>query len=211
MGIWKSFLNQWAALGAHKSSAKEFSQVFEARHAIFEERFGVSDELLSPRPGFQFGGEAAVSSYPNFIDDAVLYITEELTGYPGVVTQAGEFYSGYELAMLQPANEVANPLNGSWIISQFARSTINEEYGPGHTADIRATDGPPIDGLIFTTLDGDASSFELDGKSYGILLAVGIKADELEFAYREGSDALLNLLRDKHVLPYTIVNRPSVV
>ncbi len=81
----------------------------------------------------------------------MVFITADLTGLPGIIDQPGDFYSGYELAMCQPRDEIENPLDGRWILSQIAEATTQMPYRPLHTIDIRAKDGPPIDGLIFTT------------------------------------------------------------
>lgn len=166
---------------------------------------------LAPRVPFQFGGDAAVLCFSQHLAGGAVFVTADLTGFPGVVDQAKAWLNGYELAMCQPQDEIDNPLSAAWLLSRFARFTLDESYAPGHTTDVRSADGPPIDGLVFTTLNGEGRSFSLAGRIYGVLLAVGIKADELEFAQREGADELLSRLAARGVLPWTRVNRDSVL
>src|SRR2546423_12886110 len=98
MGFWRSLINQWTELNSPKSNHAEYMRVFDARRGKLSARFGPPSEIYSFKPGFQFGGEAAVGRYESYKENAVLFVTEELTGYPGIIDQAEGFHSGYELA-----------------------------------------------------------------------------------------------------------------
>ena len=55
-----------------------------------------------------------------------------------------------------------------------------------------------------------ALHFEFRGRRYVLLLCLGITEEELAFKQAHGSERLLALLRQHHVFPYTIPDRPSV-
>jgi hypothetical protein len=64
--------------------------------------------------------------------------------------------------------------------------------------------------FVFANPTGVPTYFEFFGAKYGLLLCVGITADELRYARSEGSDLLLRKLKESGVFPYTIPDRASV-
>src|SRR5262249_47767131 len=97
------------------------------------------------------------------------------------------------------------------LISNLARYTCDAELEPGETMDLATFFGDStIRALLFTHPRKQAVHFEFLGKRYGLLLCIGITAEELAFKQAHGADSLLALLREHGVFPYTTPDRPSV-
>ncbi len=67
-----------------------------------------------------------------------------------------------------------------------------------------------IRALLFTHPREQPVYFEFLGRRYGLLLCIGITADELAFKQAHGSDGLLALLRQHGIFPYTMPDRLSL-
>jgi hypothetical protein len=67
-----------------------------------------------------------------------------------------------------------------------------------------------IKALLFAHPSEKPVQFELLGQRCGLLLCIGITAEELAIKRASGSDALLALLKQGGVFPYTVLQRESV-
>ena len=63
---------------------------------------------------------------------------------------------------------------------------------------------------MFTHPGDRPVQFEFLGQRYGLLLCIGITAEELAFKLANGSESLLALLKQRGVFPYTVLQRQSV-
>ncbi len=183
----------------------EWQEVWNARIAALTPILGKpADTVLHSLIPFQFGGAADVLPFPDFTP-GVTYVTAELTGED--VGQRPSTLGNYEL-MICARQEL--PEAGD-LISNLARYTCEAELEPGETMDIETFFGDAtIRALLFTHPREQAVHFEFLGRRYGLLLCLGITAEELAFKQRHGPDRLLALLKQHGVFPYTTPSRPSV-
>lgn len=94
---------------------------------------------------------------------------------------------------------------GSNIISQLAHYTLEAVLNPGEAMDIGpATEGSTIAPLLFC----DYGQFTVRNRKAGLLLCLGITADELSECYRSRVEAAL---KESGVYPFTDLFRKSVL
>jgi hypothetical protein len=133
------------------------------------------------------------------------YVTAELTGDD--VGQKPNSLGNYELMICaEKENDLAVGL-----ISKLARYTCDAKLEAGQTMDIGAYfKDASLRALLFAHPDDEPLYFDFLGQRYGLLLCIGITADELAFARLHGSAWLLESLKRHSVFPFTIPDRPSV-
>lgn len=120
---------------------------------------------------------------------------------------AGEFES-YELMVCTRSEDKKAPE----IISRLARYTCDAKLTVGETMDIGEFFGDrSIRAFLFCHPEDVPVRFELNQRSCGVLLCLGITKDELDLKMKNGSESLLALLKEKGVFPFTEPNRASVV
>ncbi|MBI3878653.1 MAG: suppressor of fused domain protein [Verrucomicrobia bacterium] len=133
------------------------------------------------------------------------YVTADLTGED--VGQLPSSLGNYEL-MVCVREELSRAAD---MISRLARYTCEAELEAGATMDLPDFfSGSIIKALVFAHPSDQPVQFEFLGQRYGLLLCIGITAEELAFGRSSGSDALLALLRQRDVFPYTVLQRESV-
>lgn len=183
----------------------EWQKIWDARIAALTPILGKpADTVLHAVIPFQLGGAADVLPFPDFTP-GITYVTAEMTGED--VGQRPTSLGNYELMIcarqeLQKAGD---------LISNLARYTCDAELEPGETMDLGTFFGDStIRALLFTHPREQAAHFEFLGQRYGLLLCIGITAEELAFKEVHGSESLLVLLREHGVYPYTTLDRPSV-
>lgn len=183
----------------------EWQKVWDARIAGLTPILGKpADKVLHAVIPFQLGGSADVLSFPEYVP-GITYVTAEMTGED--VGQRPTSLGNYELMIcarqeLQKAGD---------LISQLARYTCDAELEPGETMDLGTFFGDStIRALLFANPCEQSVRFEFLGKRYGLLLCVGITAEELAFKQGRGSEALLALLKQHGAFPHTTPDRASV-
>lgn len=94
------------------------------------------------------------------------------------------------------------------VISQLALYTHEEPIEPGDTMDLDGAlpEGSNLSALLFL----DYARFKVLERDAGLLLCVGITADELEEYQNGDSNAFIEKLQDRGVYPYTDLNRESI-
>jgi len=154
---------------------------------------------------FQFGpdmGGAADIIYFHQHIDGIVSVTSELIGCDEQIRNA---LGNYELMICHRDEEECGPN----IISQLARYTLETELNQGETMDIRPAvpEGSTIDALLFL----EYARFSVLDRDCGLLLCIGITADELA-ACREGNTSRVESALKKHkIYPYTDLYRDSVM
>ncbi len=183
----------------------DWQKIWDARVAGLTSLLGApTDVVYHAVLPFYLGGAADALAFPNFVP-GITYVTAELTGED--VGQRPTTLGNYELMVcarqeLQPACD---------LISRLARYTCDAELEPGETMDIGPFFGDStIRALLFTHPREQPVQFELLGQRCGLLLGIGITAKELAYKTAHGAEALLALLRQHGVFPYTIPDRPTV-
>ena len=182
-----------------------WQKVWDARVAALTPILGKPTDMVfhSVTP-FQLGGFADVLPFPNFTP-GITYVTAEMTGED--MGQLPTTLGNYEL-MICARQDLPKAADD---ISRLARYTCEAELEPGETMDLGAFFGDStIRALLFTHPSQQPTYFEFLGERYGLLLCVGITAEELAFKRAHRSESLLALLKQHGVFPYTVPDRPPV-
>lgn len=107
---------------------------------------------------------------------------------------------------------IAQRDDGCWganLLARMARYTHEAVLNPGETMNIGPAlpTGSTITGLLFCAY----KQFTFQGEDAGLLLCLGLTADELEACQHGAAKQILAALRDKGVYPYTELRRTSVL
>ena len=183
----------------------EWTKVWAARVAALPPILGrPSDSVFHAALPMYLGGFADVLPFPDYVP-GMTYVTAELTGED--IGQLPSSIGNYELMVC-----VREGLpRAADMVSKLARYTCEASLEAGETMDLPGFfSGLVIQALLFAHPGDYPVQFEFLGKSYGLLLCIGITAEELAFKRDNGSGALLTLLRERAVFPYTVLQRESV-
>lgn len=188
-----------------RGSVDAWRKTWLARQAALERLFGTASEhgFHSVVP-FHLGGAADVLIFPNHITGATLYVTGDLTGEVSAQVPNSRWQQ-YELAICVRGEEKWPP-NTISRLAMYCRDTAVE---PGETMDIAAA--LPQPSAISAFLFAEYGHFRLNHRRCGVLLCIGITADELQSCFENGSTALLAQLRGAGIYPFTDLHREPVV
>jgi hypothetical protein len=188
-----------------KMEENESRKVWDARIAALTAMLGSpTDRVYHATLPMYLGGFADVLPFPNYVP-GMTYVTADLTGED--VGQLPTSLGNYEL-MICVREELSRAAN---MISRLARYTCDAKLEAGATMDLPDFfSGSVIKAVLFAHPGGQPIHFEYLGRQYGLLLCIGITAEELAFKRTNGSDALLALLRQYDVFPYTVLQREPV-
>lgn len=183
----------------------EWQKIWDARIAALTPILGrPSNTVYHATAPMQLGGFADVLAFPEYVS-GMTYVTADLTGED--VGQMPSSLGNYEL-MICVREELWPAAN---MISRLARYTCEAELEAGETMDLpNFFSDSVIKALFFAHPSFKPVRFEFLGQQYGLLLCIGITAEELAFSRANGSDALLALLKKRDVFPYTVLQRDSV-
>jgi hypothetical protein len=180
----------------------DWKQTWDAREAALKSVLGEADGMvLHAMIPFYLGGQADVICFRKHVPGRVA-ATCELLGEEG---QIKNDLGTYELM-------IAHRDDNDWgpnIISRLARYTCDAQLDPGHTMEIRpeVPEGSTIAGFLFC----DYARFSYGGQDAGLLLCLGITADELEHCIAGRRDEVLAALKAAGVFPYTDLFRESTM
>lgn len=154
----------------------------------------------------ELGGSADVLEFPQHVPGAT-FVTADLTGPSS--EQLESSLGQYELMICTRTNEGWAPN----LISRLAKYTLEAVLEPLETMDMGTAlpAGSSITALLFLEPDVMHKTFDLLGRSCGLLLCVGITAAELQACFDGRTPKVVAKLRSGAVLPYTELRRPSVV
>ena len=186
----------------------EWTRVWNAREGALARILGKpSGTVFHATIPFEFrdkGGSADVVPFPSHVP-GMTYVTAELTGTE--VGQQETSLGHYEL-MICARQDLAKAAD---LISRLACYTCDAKVEAGQTMDIAEFFGDStIRALLFANPSEQPVHFDFLGQRYGLLLCIGITAEELAFAREHNSKELLTLLKQHKIFPYTIPDRPSV-
>ena len=145
------------------------------------------------------GGASDVFIFPEH-QKGFAYSTFDLIGCEDQIQNK---IGNYELAICHKTDLDWGPE----LISQLAYYTLEEEVNSGETMGVGSWSEGDITSLLFH----EYGVFSFHETKCGVLLCVGITDSELEFAEENGSDGLIQALKENEIYPFTIFDRPSVV
>jgi hypothetical protein len=189
-----------------EAQTDDWQEWWTARVAAIETVLGPSDDVVGHATipffvGADLGGAADIIYFRKHLPGAIA-VTSELIGCD---EQIQNELGNYELMICQ-RDDVEW---GADIISRLAHYTLRAELNPGETMDIgpATPDGSTIAAFLFF----DYAKFEVRGRRAGLLLCLGVTADELQ-ACREGRrDEVEAALRTAGVYPFTDLFRQSAL
>ena len=149
--------------------------------------------------GYENGGGADVYMFKR-TDGYICYVTGDLIGQGQKESDAGN----YEFVIIMPENEEW----GTKLISSLAYYTLDASINSYETMDL-GDFGKEI-GLTSILFNVIATK-NINGKSIGLMLIVGITNDELNWKLNNSGKELVDILSDKNIYPRTIPNRKSVI
>jgi hypothetical protein len=164
---------------------EEWKQTWDARQAALESVLGLADDSVLRK---QIAGRISA--------------TCELLGEP---SQKRNLQGTFELA-------IAHRDDNGWgpnIISNLARYTCDAVLQPGHTMDIGSA--VPAESTIAGFLFDDFKRMKYQGEDAGVLLCVGLTADEVAACRKGKRQMVYDALIAQKVFPYTDLFRPSVL
>jgi hypothetical protein len=151
----------------------------------------------------QLGGTCDVLCFRKHVAGPA-YVTSDLTG----IGQPPNRLGTYELMICtrKDSDWAAN------VISRLGPYTLETVINPGETMDIGSAvpAGSAISAFLFTEPDVTENVFRVGEETASLLLCIGITSAELETCHREGSDKMIERLRNAAVFPFTDLNRKSV-
>src|SRR4051812_42772033 len=180
----------------------DWQQIWDARKAALESALGPADDsILHALVPFHLGGQADVLTFRNHIPGRTA-ATCELLGQPA---QKRNLLGTYELA-------IAHRDDNDWgpnVISKLARYTCDALVQPGQTMEIGSAvpPGSTIAGFFFD----DYKRIKYGGENAGLLLCIGLTADELAACMAGKRQTVYAALVTQNIFPYTDLNRPSVL
>ena len=177
---------------------------FGERLAAMERVFGKSaDVVLHAVVPFEFGvglgGRADIVQFTHYVD-GVVYATCDLLGNSAQVANS---LGSYELAICHRFHEDWGPE----VIAALAYYTLDAQIEAGHTMDIRSS--VPKESRITAFLFHEFARFDFRDKPAGVLLCIGITAEELSACRRGQGNRVLKALKAKGIYPFTDMNRRS--
>lgn len=180
----------------------DWEVLWHARKEALEQVLGPTDgSVYHAAYPFYLGGEADVLVFKDHVR-GLAYVTASLIGDDSALpNERGE----YELmiCLRREADWAPN------LVSRLAMYTRDAILESGDTMDIASALPQPTQLTAFLYVH--YSSISVAGSNAGILLCIGITADELAHAKQHGSDALVKILKTAGVFPFTELSRASVL
>lgn len=182
------------------------SPLWVERKRALEGCFGAAGaEVFGTERRWEEGGGADVLVFPNWKPPGEAYVTAGLSGQ-----DLGQLPNNLGLYELMIASNERNTGLAEWL-SYLARHTCMHRVEVNEVMKLRdGIEGGALAALLFTTPAIEPVHFDLLGERYGVLLAIGITAEEHEFMKKTSAEELLMLLTAAKVFPFTIPGRSSV-
>lgn len=193
-------------MGDKEHQDDDWTLWWDARVAAMETILGKSADMVGHglipfQFGPEMGGAADIVYFRNHLD-GVVAVTSELIGCDD---QLPNNQGNYELMICSREEDEWGPN----IICQLAHYTLECALNPGETMDIgpAAPDGSSIAAMLFS----DYGRFQVRDRDAGLLLCLGITADELAECCSGNRPRVEAALQDAGVYPFTDLFRESVL
>ena len=190
------------------SAPDDWQRLWDARVAALESALGPCDGTVYNAPApMHLDGYADVLRFRQYVD-GVAYVTCDLIGNEA---QTPTRFGQYELMLCMRRGQRETDWAPS-LLSRLARYSQQAAIHPGDTMDISTAQlrDSRISALLFTQPDPPADYLNVLGRDAGILLCIGITADEFQASKQYGSGVLLRALHESGVFPFTDLDRDSV-
>src|SRR5215510_1479956 len=184
----------------------EWQEWWDARVAAFEKVLGKAERIVGHAAipfefGPDIGGAADIIYFKRHIP-GVVSVTSELIGRDDQIQNQ---FGNYELMICHRDDEQWGPN----LISRLAHYTLQAELNPGETMDIGSI--KPEEATISALLFFDYARFKVKGREAGLLLCVGITADELNACLNGRRAEVEESLKKAGIYPFTDLYRRSVL
>jgi hypothetical protein len=184
----------------------EWTLWWDARVSAMENILGKSADTVGHgvipfQFGAEMGGAADIVYFHNHLN-GVVAVTAELIGCDD---QLPNDQGNYELMICSRSDDEWGPN----IICQLAHYTLESALNPGETMDIgpATPDGSTIAAFLFC----DYGRFKVRDRPAGLLLCLGITAEELSECRAGNRTDVESALKDAGVYPFTDLFRKSVL
>jgi hypothetical protein len=184
----------------------EWTEWWDARVAAIETVLGPCHNMVGHAPipfelGGDVGGAADIIYFKKHVK-GVVSVTSELIGLDD---QVENDLGNYELMICHRDEEEW----GANIICRLAYYTQRARLDPGDTMDI--AEAAPEDSTTAALLFFNYATFKVRGRKAGLLLCVGITADELAACRAGERERVEEALKAADVCPFTDLYRDSVL
>jgi hypothetical protein len=152
-------------------------------------------------PGADNGGGADIIYFRKHVK-GIVSVTSELIGRDD---QVENNLGNYELMVCHRDEEDWGPD----LISRLAYYTLEAKINPGETMDMG--EAVPENSTVAALLFFDYGTFKVRKRKAGLLLCVGITADELKLCRAGKRDKVEQTLKAAKVYPFTDLYRDSVI
>jgi hypothetical protein len=96
-------------------------------------------------------------------------------------------------------------------LTSVARFGGIEVLNPGDTCEVPGEEDEPFRCLVFDNWAPNAIPFRIGDSRHGLLLCIEVFRSEMEYAMQNGSEALLELLKQHGHYPYSDLDRDPVI
>jgi hypothetical protein len=184
----------------------EWTRWWDARVAAMETVLGPCDDVVGHAAipfdiGADNGGGADIIYFKKHVK-GIVSVTSELIGRDD---QVENDLGNYELIICHRDEENWGPD----LISRLAYYTLQARINPGETMDI--AEAAPEESTTVALLFLNYGTFKVRKRKAGLLLCIGITADELKFCRAGKREKVESALKAAKVYPFTDLYRKSAV
>ena len=181
-----------------------WQEAWDARRKLLEKLLGpAEDGIYTSMFPIYLGGSCDVMTFRKYVR-GYTYVTGGLTATsPQKRSKLGQ----YEMVMCSRKADPSVP----GMLAGLSHFTLEHPINPGDTVDVgKQPRGVTLRALLALEFDPPRGRFKLMGRKCGLLLLVGITAEELA-AFRSKRRKELQAKLAESVLPYTDPKRKSVI
>nr|WP_320057958.1 hypothetical protein [uncultured Bacteroides sp.] len=108
-----------------------------------------------------------------------------------------------------PFNKIERRICG--IFTGIANYSYEAKLEPNETCELPQDEGEPNLCLIFDDYKPNGAEFKIGNQKYGLLLTIEVFRDEMEYAMSNGTEKLIQKLKERGFYPYSDLDRKSVI
>jgi hypothetical protein len=201
-------------------SNEEYEKHYELKMTGLENVLGESHTLVghSIIP-FEVGGAVDMYYFPNGIKGTGFATMELLKpdGTGPIPNRLGtyELVAFTKLDFVQDTIET-NPFNLierriCGILTTIGSYSFQAKLEPLETGELPQSEGVANICLVFDEYNPNGKVFEIGNRKHGLLLVMEVHRDEMEYAMANGTDKLIEKLKEKGYYPYSDLDRKSVI
>jgi hypothetical protein len=207
-------------------SNEDFNHHYEQKSKALVNILGPMHDLVGHAViPYQVGGNVDMYYFPNFIDGTA-FVTMELIQPDGsgpkpssigtyeliAFTKHDVCFDQYQVVKHESQNkfqEIERRLCAIFtVLGRYSNEAI---LNPKETVEIPISKDKPYRCLVLDNFEMSTKDFTIGGQIHGLLLVIEIFRSEMEYAMKNGTNALLDLLRDHGLYPYSDLDRDPVV